>query len=102
MKRLIVVLFLIGGVLMINPVDAFLKNNAENIVHRKNLTTGIVKVVNANLSFDVEIGNCGKTTKKIFTLSPEPDLAVDDKVLIGYLKGSKENPSEFITTPKII
>ena len=92
MKKLTIVLFLIGGLLMINPMDAFLKNNAENIAHRKNFTTGIVKVVNPNNSFDVEIGDSGKIRKGVFTLSPDPDLAVEDKVRVANLHGSEEEP----------
>jgi len=102
MKKLMIVLFLIGGILMINPMDAFLKNNIGNIIHRKNLTTGIVRVVNPNNSFDVEIGNSGKIRKEVFTLSPDPDLAVEDKVRIGYLKGSLEDPIIFAPTKPAI
>jgi len=92
MKKLIIVLFLIGGIFMLKPIDAFLKSNLGNVIHRKNLTTGIVKVVNPNNSFDVEIRESGKTVKKIFTLSPDPDLVVGDKVRIANLHGSKEDP----------
>ena len=77
---------------MINSIEAFLKSDTGNIIHRKNLTTGIIKVVNPNNSFDVEIGNSGKIRKGIFTLSPDPDLAVGDKARIANLHGSKEDP----------
>lgn len=92
MKKLLIVLFLIGGMFMLKPIDVFLKSNLGNIMHRKNLTTGIVKAINPNGSYDVEIGESGKIHKKIFTLSPDPDLAVEDKVRIANLHGSKEDP----------
>ena len=84
MKKVLILLFIIGGLFMLRPVDSFMKNTVGNIIYRRNLATGIIKVVNNNKSFDVEIANSGKTQTRIFTLSPDPDLAVDDKVRILY------------------
>lgn len=76
---------------MLKPVDSFVKSAIGNIIYRKNLTTGVVKVINNNQSYDVEIGESGKTRKKIFTLSPRPDLAVGDKVRVLHKGGNRED-----------
>ena len=77
---------------MLRPVDTFMKNIVGDIMYRRNLNIGIVKVVNADKSFNVEISESGKIHKNVFTLSPDPDLAVDDKVRILYNGGNIDDP----------
>ena len=87
-----ILLFIVGGLIMLRPVDTFMKNIVGDIMYRRNLNIGIVKVVNADKSFNVEIAESGKIHKNIFTLSPDPDLAVDDKVRILYNGGNIDDP----------
>ena len=92
MKKIMILLFIVGGLIMLRPVDTFMKNIVGDIMYRRNLNIGIVKVVNADKSFNVEIAESGKIHKNIFTLSPDPDLAVDDKVRILYNGGNIDDP----------
>jgi len=99
-KKIMILLFIVGGLIMLRPVDTFMKNIVGDIMYRRNLNIGIVKVVNADKSFNVEIAESGKIHKNIFTLSPDPDLAVDDKVRILYNGGNIDDP--ILLAPTII
>jgi len=92
MKKLLFIVLIIGGLIMLKPINVYVKNAVSNIVYRKNLVTGIITADHGNKSYDVEIGESGKSIKKIFTLSPDPDLAVGDKARIFYRGGCKEDP----------
>lgn len=76
---------------MLRPIDAFVKDAIAGIVHRGNFITGIITADNGNKSYAVEISESGKSIPAIFTLSPDPDLAVGDKARILCRGGNKED-----------
>lgn len=87
---------------MLKPVDAFMRKAVDGIVHRKNFVTGIITLDHGNKSYDVEIEESGKSRKKIFTLSPDPDLNVGDKARILYRGGNKEDMILLAPTKPVI
>ena len=91
MKKMLIIVFIIGGLVMLKPINAFIKGAVDNIVHRRNLVTGIITADNSDKSYAVEIGESGKSIKRIFTLSPDPDLVVGDKARVLYRGGNKED-----------
>jgi len=80
-----------GVFILLKPIGEFKVGAIGNIVHHRNLVTGIITADNGDKSYAVEIGESGKSTKKIFTLSPDPDLAVGDKARVLYRGGNKED-----------
>lgn len=80
-----------GVFILLRPVGEFKGEAVGNIVYRKNLVTGIITADNGDKSYAVEIGESGKSIKKIFTLSPDPDLKVGDKARVLYRGGNKED-----------
>lgn len=77
---------------MLRPINAIIKDNVGNIIHRGFVVTGEVAVDNGDGSYDVYIAGEAKAYPKIFTLARNPDLAVRDKVRILYKNGCKELP----------
>ena len=77
---------------MLRPINAIIRNNVGNIIHRGIVVTGEVAVDNGDGSYDVYIAGEAKAYPKIFTLARNPDLAVEDKVRILYKNGCKELP----------
>ncbi len=90
-KLLVLILIWLGVFILLRPVGEFKGEAVGNIVYRRNLVTGIITADNGDKSYAVEIGESGKSIKKIFTLSPDPDLAVGDKARIFYRGGNKED-----------
>lgn len=80
-----------GVFILLRPIGEFKEGAVGDIVHRINLVTGIVTADNGDKSYAVEIGESGKSIKKIFTLSPDPDLRVGDKARVLYRGGNKED-----------
>jgi len=77
---------------MLKPINSIIKDSISNINSRINIVTGIVAVDNGNGSYDCFISESDKPYPNIFTLSRNPNLAVDDKVRILYKNGCKELP----------
>ena len=77
---------------MLRPINAIIRDNIGNIIHRGFVVTGEVAVDNEDGSYDVYISGEAKAYPKIFTLARNPDLAVGDKVRILYKNGCKELP----------
>jgi len=92
MKKLLFILLFIGVLIMLRPINAIIKDNIGNIIHRGFVVTGEVAKDNGNGSYDVFISGEAKEYPKVFTLAREPDLAVGDKVRILYKNGCKELP----------
>jgi len=90
-KLLILILICMGVLVLLTPIGKFKGEAFGNIMYRKNLVTGIITADNGDKSYAVEIGESGKSIKKIFTLSPDPDLAVGDKARVLYRGGNKED-----------
>jgi len=77
---------------MLRPINAIIKDNVGNIIHRGFVVTGEITKDNGNKSYDVKIAGEEKEYPRVFTLSRNPDLAVGDKVRILYKNGCKELP----------
>ena len=77
---------------MLKPINSIIKDSIGNIIYRGNVVTGTVAVDNGDGSYDVFISESDRAYPKIFTLSANPDLAVEDKVRILYQNGCKELP----------
>jgi len=77
---------------MLRPINAIIRDNVGNIIHRGFVVTGEVAVDNGDGSYDVYIAGEANAYPKIFTLARNPDLAVGDKVRILYKNGCKELP----------
>lgn len=77
---------------MLRPVNAIIRDNVGNIIHRGFVVTGEVAIDNGDGSYDVYISGEAKAYPKIFTLARNPDLAVEDTVRILYKNGCKELP----------
>jgi len=77
---------------MLRPINAIIRDNVGNIIHRGFVVTGEVAVDNGDGSYDVYIAGEAKAYPKIFTLARNPNLAVGDKVRILYKNGCKELP----------
>lgn len=77
---------------MLRPINAIIRDNVGNIIHRGFVVTGEVAVDNGNGSYDVYIAGEAKAYPKIFTLARNPDLGIGDKVRILYKNGCKELP----------
>jgi len=77
---------------MLRPINAIIRDNVGNIIHRGFVVTGEVAVDNGNGSYNVYIAGEAKAYPKIFTLARNPDLAAGDKVRILYKNGCKELP----------
>ena len=92
MKKLLFILLIIGVLIMLRPINAIIRDNVGNIIHRGFVVTGEVAVDNGDSSYDVYIAGEAKAYPKIFTLARNPDLAVGDKVRILYKNGCKELP----------
>jgi hypothetical protein len=92
MKKLLILLLLVGGLIIMEPISRLIRNTVGNIVYRGAFVTGIITADNGDKSYAVEIGESGKSRKKVFTLSPDPDLKVGDKARILYRGGNKEDP----------
>jgi len=90
-KLLILILMCVGVLVLLTPIGKFKGEAFGNIMYRKNLVTGIITADNGDKSYAVEIEESGKSIKKIFTLSPDPDLAVGDKARVLYRDGNKED-----------
>lgn len=92
MKKLLFILLIVGVLIMLRPINAIIKDNVGNIIHRGFVVTGEVTKDNGNKSYDVKIAGEEKEYPRIFTLARNPDLAVGDKVRILYKNGCKELP----------
>jgi len=92
MKKLLFMFLIIGALIMLRPINAIIKDNVGNIIHRGFVVTGEVTKDNGNKSYDVKIAGEEKEYPGIFTLARNPDLAVGDKVRILYKNGCKELP----------
>lgn len=77
---------------MLRPINAIIKDNVGNIIHRGFVVTGEVAKDNGDGSYDVYIAEEAKAYPKVFTLARNPDLEVGDKVRILYKNGCKELP----------
>lgn len=77
---------------MLRPINAIIKDNVGNIIHRGFVVTGEVAVDNGDGSYDVFITEEAKAYPRVFTLARNPDLGVGDKVRILYKNGCKELP----------
>lgn len=77
---------------MLRPINAIIKDNVGNIIHRGFVVTGEVTKDNGNKSYDVKIAGEEKEYPRIFTLARNPDLAIGDTVRILYKNGCKELP----------
>jgi len=77
---------------MLKPINSIIKDSIGNINSRINIVTGIVAFDNGNGSYDVFISESDKPYPNIFTLSRNPNLAVNDKVRILYINGDRNNP----------
>lgn len=91
MKKMLLII-LIGVFIMLKPINAIIKDSIGNIIHRGSVVTGIIATDNGDGSYDVFISESDKAYPHIFTLSENPDLAVDDKVRILYKDGCRELP----------
>jgi hypothetical protein len=100
MKRLFLLLIIIGVLIAVEPIGRLIKNTVGNIVYRGAFVTGIITADNGDKSYAVEIGESGKSRPKIFTLSPNPDLKIGDKARILYRGGNKEDP--ILLAPTIV
>ncbi len=87
---------------MLRPVNAIIRDNVGNIIHRGFVVTGEVTKDNGDGSYDVFIAGEAKAYPKIFTLARNPDLAVGDKVRILYKNGCKELPIILPPVKKIV
>jgi len=92
MKKLWILLIIIGVLIMFKPINSIIKDSIGNIIYRGNVVTGIVATDNGDKSYDVFISESEKAYPHIFTLSANPNLAVGDKVRILYKNGCKELP----------
>ena len=77
---------------MLRPINAIIKDNVGNIIHRGFVVTGEVAKDNGDGSYDVFIAGEAKEYPRVFTLARNPDLEVGDKVRILYKNGCKELP----------
>ena len=77
---------------MLRPINAIIRDNVGNIIHRGFVVAGEVAVDNGDGSYDVYIAGEAKAYPKIFTLARNPDLTVGDTVRILYKNGCKELP----------
>lgn len=91
-----------GVFALLRPIGEFKGEAIGGIIYRRNLVTGIITADNGDKSYAVEIGESGKSIKKIFTLSPVPDLKVGDKARILYRGGNKEDPILLAPTKPIV
>jgi len=92
MKKLLIILLIIGGLIMLRPINEIIRNTVGNIIHRGFVVTGEVAVDNGDGSYDVFIAEEAKAYPKVYTLARNPDLVVGDKVRILYKNGCKELP----------
>ena len=92
MKKLLIILLIIGGLIMLRPINEIIRNTVGNIIHRLSVVTGEVAVDNGDGSYGVFIAGDPKIYPKIFTLARDPDIAVGDTVRILYKNGDKNNP----------
>ena len=92
MKKLLILLIIIGVLVMLKPINSIIKDSIGNIIYRGNVVTGTVAVDNGDGSYDVFISESDRAYPKIFTLSANPDLAMGNKVRILYKNGCKELP----------
>lgn len=77
---------------MLRPVNAIIRDNVGNIIHRGFVVTGEVATDNGDGSYDVYIAGETKAYPRVFTLARNPDLKVGDTVRILYKNGCKELP----------
>jgi len=92
MKKLLIVLLIIGGLIMLRPINSIIRDTVGNIIHRGSVVTGEVVIVNGDGSYDVFIAGETKAYPKVFTLARNPNLEVGDTVRILYKNGCKELP----------
>ena len=92
MKKLLLILLIVGVLIMLRPINEIIRNNVGNIIHRLSIVTGEVATDNGDGSYDVFITGDPKAYPKIFTLARDPDIAVGDTVRILYKGGDKNNP----------
>lgn len=77
---------------MLRPINAIIRDNVGNIIHRGFVVTGEVAIDNGDGSYDVYIAGEAKAYPNIFTLARNPDLSIGDTVRILYKNGCKELP----------
>ena len=92
MKKIYILLIIIGVLIMLKPINTIIKDSIGNIVFRGNVVTGIIATNHSDGSYDVFISESDKAYPKVRTLSQNPDLAVGDKVRILYKDGCRELP----------
>lgn len=92
MKKLLFILLLVGVLIMLRPINAIVRDNVGNIIHRLSIVTGEVAKDNGDGSYNVYIAGEAKAYPRIFTLARNPDIEVGDTVRILYKNGDKNNP----------
>ena len=77
---------------MLNLPQAINKNSVGNVVFRNTYITAVIKEVQVNGKYKVEIASSGKQFPNVFPNDPNITYAVDDTVGILWEYGCREKP----------